>query len=539
MWDFGLSRSVRRASEWMHVLLERIRYGKAATDSARAIDSIRTLRKGRDWRTIPMLLDSLADPSRAVRVEAIAAVRTLWAYLPYSRIRSLEKQVQSRTIQCYVWHSTKLNEIRLRRWPVEIWQLFTFHSSGYVREEALRRIGDTATSMPFVLIRLNDWVTEVRTLAESVVRKHLCARDIVDWLQHVRLVQSLADRRRTSHHWLLDELRRILVAPASRKELRAAVASGDHSIARFAFDAAMRLPPMERHEFLGLGLRCPDPVVRWRAARAVREWRDCPNREALIDAMMADRLMRVRSEALQLQMEEHPETDRALLSSALLDRSASIRSLARFYAQRLRKAGRDVPDERALFVAAIERGKPSELAAAIAGLGECGDEGDLEIVRPFVEHKHEPIAAAAVRAIVALDRSDRTQWLGKMLDDARPQVRRVAFDTLAGGAALPPIADLRELTLNGSSLRTRSYAVRLLLRRSLYDAVPDAVRAARADDEAVARLGMLYLSRCMKSHLPRHGPSQSQLDEARAALAEAGNPLSDAARKAVRVFVGV
>ncbi len=53
--------------------------------------------------------------------------------------------------------------------------LASFHKSGYVRETATQQLAlqRTGEELPFLLIRLNDWVSEVREVATKAVRARL------------------------------------------------------------------------------------------------------------------------------------------------------------------------------------------------------------------------------------------------------------------------------------------------------------------------------------------------------------------------------
>src|ERR1051326_2316679 len=50
--------------------------------------------------------------------------------------------------------------------------LASFHFNGYIREGALRRLGDVfnGTELPFLLLRLNDWVPQVRSTDRKSTR---------------------------------------------------------------------------------------------------------------------------------------------------------------------------------------------------------------------------------------------------------------------------------------------------------------------------------------------------------------------------------
>ena len=57
----------------------------------------------------------------------------------------------------------------------------SLHFSGNVRDEALRKLSDVqdGTELPFLLMRLNDWVQEVRHTAHLLVRERLTTKSPV------------------------------------------------------------------------------------------------------------------------------------------------------------------------------------------------------------------------------------------------------------------------------------------------------------------------------------------------------------------------
>jgi len=56
-------------------------------------------------------------------------------------------------------------------------RLSSFHPNGFVREEALRRLGliEDGTELPYLLLRLSDWVPQVQAAALGLVSQRVRA----------------------------------------------------------------------------------------------------------------------------------------------------------------------------------------------------------------------------------------------------------------------------------------------------------------------------------------------------------------------------
>ena len=75
--------------------------------------------------------------------------------------------------------------------------LLSMHPSGHVRQAALVRLdgsfagGDGGGEIPFVLLRLDDWVPAVRQQAEAAVERRLTVADRSTYLRHLDLLGRL------------------------------------------------------------------------------------------------------------------------------------------------------------------------------------------------------------------------------------------------------------------------------------------------------------------------------------------------------------
>jgi hypothetical protein len=331
----------------------------------------------------------------------------------------------------------------------------------------------------------------------------------------------------------------LFLLPDARSHLISAMKFSDPAVARWAYCTAMRLVEGDRAAFIWLALDHLDSVVRLRAAITVREWRNSPDREKFLARMTTDRFMPVRREALYAMVEASSEARRVYLQMTLLDRHRSMREAARYYIrQDVERSGVEF-DFRKYYLDVLSSNLSDSLAAAIAGLGECGDKRDGDMLTRYVVGQKTPVATAAVGAVARLNRESRVSWYVALLLDERPAVARAAARALSFcGSAELPVVQLREIVRTARHIHSRRFALRLLLHRHLFDAVVDAITVAGGDDAALAGAAAEFIERAMQWRIP-YGPSDTQKTAVVAALAALPRPLPEKTLKRVREITGI
>jgi hypothetical protein len=504
-------------------------------------DALDAIRGTGDWRSIPSLLYILAHNNAELRRAGAAVISDLAALIPVAALPGFEGRVRELTLQGYSWNELGVDWIGKQEWPARVWAMFTMHPSGYVREAALRRLaseGDATLALPYFLLRANDWVDQVRDVALEAVKALLVPEHAAIWVSVLGLVDQLRVRSRNDHAWLTAGVSSLLVRPELRPALMDAARSQDRSVGVWTLRVSASLPDADRAMLVSMAMESADPVVRLRAAKAVRAWAECPGRERLLATIASDRFMPIRREALYAVLDDAPERCRAFLRAALLDRHASMRHAAMSYLTAPPEKAGESLDTRTFYLGALAAGKSADQAAAILGVGECGTQADAERLVPFAEDDRPMVAAAAVRAVAALDRDHRVDWFVELLRDGRPAVAREAGRALEllGNAA--PVEALRDVLRGSSRGLSRRYALRILLRRHPYDAVVDAVVAAGSADAALIRAGSDFIERARPWRVP-YGPSEAQKAAAEAAIRGLSVPLAASLRRRLREFMGV
>jgi HEAT repeat protein len=289
---------------------------------------------------------------------------------------------------------------------------FTLHPNGWVREAALRHLGhfDVAAALPFVMLRLNDWVEQIRGVARQAIEAWIDVRHaeaLIDWYP---VLDRVRGGRRASHHHVADKVAAVLADPAAEPALRRGFASTHRVIRRACAQLALaRGLPWA----LDAAFASPDPAVRLWATRGGLE---SALRTVVIERGLTDPTAAIRLECLRL-------AGLAPLERALLDRNQSVRELVR---HRLRtEHGYNLGAHYRAAVAARRK-----LPVALLGLAEVGDQGDIATLQSFLSDEKPSVRRAAVRGLDWMGTKVPGEPFVPLLADAAPSVSRQACRAL-------------------------------------------------------------------------------------------------------------
>ncbi len=221
------------------------------------------------------------------------------------------------------WQSLRPSDVgRLTqsKFAVSLVGLASSHHSGYVREAAVEELAAqrTGKELPFLLIRLNDWVSQVRDIAAKAVRARVEPTYAVHFLANISLVFRLQSCGRVDKQFV-DEICGLLKRAECKEVLQVGMASKDKAIRRISFQLAAEADPSTRTTIIRAVMTDPDPVARsWAVRHFLPDMTpdEVPN---VIEPMLKDRYMPVRRDALWAIATKRPDLAAHPLRSALLD----------------------------------------------------------------------------------------------------------------------------------------------------------------------------------------------------------------------------
>ncbi len=490
---------------------------------------------------IPYLLPWVLE--RPVASGAATAVRQLleavpppdWVHLE-TRARGLLSSWDNRFQR---WSDLKPKDLpRLGELP-DGWAVLgmaTFHPNGYVREAAVRHLaaGGSDRTLPFLLLRLNDWVGAVRDAAETAMASMLTTSDRQAWVDALPLLLRMRSWRRDNHDLFVDTVLRLLQQPGSLPALIRGMDAVDPVVRRECFRIAFSMVASDLPRYVERALADFDPQVRTVAVQQLPHLAEDPLRH-LIAIACADRFPSVRREAMQIYGTRFPEEALPVLQRSLLDPHASIRELAARCLVRLDQSFDPADFYRGALLTLT--GRP--LRSAISSLSTVGTAADAVLLLPFCSHPLVKVREAAVRSIGRLDAGGHAEIIHAALADRSPRVSREARRILAAGRRLIVINTVWEYARREEQPRhVRRNALALLADLPKWVSLPFLLQLACLAGPEIASTARADLSRWVfQYNCDFLKPSSQQLQAIEEAIAKGGDALEPGSHHFIRTAV--
>ena len=396
------------------------------------------------------------------------------------------------------WYSMKPADVAhlagLQEVSMSLLGIASGHANGRIREAAVRHLArsNRGAELPFLLLRANDWVAEIRLLAKDLLATRIrpdYARYFLMWLP---LVLRLNQARRCDHSPMIKSILGLLRSSEAAPALQEGFGSPSRAIRRFCYETALK----EAHHDIALVVRSaqaePDPRIRLVAAVALRTLPPSDVQQILLARARKDSFASVRHQSLRIYAERYPDRARAEFRAALLDSNASIREAAQTFLRT--EAGFDL---RSFYGQALGLPNGAEIAGAILGLGETGIVDDGVVIERFVSDTRPRIRRSALRALARLRPTAFLKVFLAALEDSSGSVATEAraalaqFATSVGGKRLWEIFEQCEFS------HGRRATLFLLARLGKWDSISLLVQALGDRDESVAAQAGRYISRWM------------------------------------------
>ncbi len=477
---------------------------------------LRAFAASRDPQDLPALLRVVLGRDAHAAHHAAAAISAYLGALGPRELLALDETSRQR----YWWFvGARERQIepadvpRLREHGAAALGLASFHMNGFVREAAVRELAETkgGAELPYLLVRVNDWVEAVQDAAYAAVRARLVPRYAAHFVRDLWLLARLERCARADHAALLGTVQALLVGPGWRPALRDALSTPDRWVRRSCYSLLLDAPAPDGPEILQRALRDEDAIVRLRAIRAAHAVLGVDRLRAVLPAPLRDPAMPVRREALALLTRHFPHEAEPALREALFDTHAPMREVARFDLRR-----RGITDFRTMYRSALDELTGARLKTALFGLGETGSAEDAPRVEKFLSHPTPAVRRAAVVGLARLAPEDSVPLFIRALEDTSPRVSRAARLALRPHRIGP--AHLWNLVAREEP-HVRANAFVLLAGLGKWESIGWMIRALAVDDERLASLARQRVSRWIDQfNRDLSRPSADQLERMARAL---------------------
>ena len=368
------------------------------------------------------------------------------------------------------------------------------HRSGHVREAAVWGLAGSrdGRAIPYVLLRLNDWVTPVQTAAQKAIEVFLQPAFAPDVVSALPMIWALARRTRADHEVLISRVSAFLRSPACAAAVRAGCGARDRDIRRNCLELLLQSPggqaDGDAEAVLRTALADRDPAVRLWAARELARALPARWAEALARGALGDRSVQVRRAALAVVAPTLSDDEaRPLVEAALLDTQTTARWQAR--ALVLARGPFDLAGFYRRVLSAADQ--PALVRGALLGLGESGTADDVARVVPFLSADRLRVRCAALRARADLEPLSATEPYLAALRSAEPGMSREARRALEPRLSHVAVAVLHALVVDGAQPpHTRRNALSLAYGKSKWEKLPVLLDACVDPDKMIAKMAI-------------------------------------------------
>jgi hypothetical protein len=355
-----------------------------------------------------------------VQAEARSAIRRLFERLPLEQLPALDEVLRSAWAHVEDWYGLKPSVKKLKgRDPDDLilLALMSAHRSGYVRAEVIHFLGkdSSTTGIPFLLVRLVDWVEAVRRAADVELIDKMQPQYADMFVRCLGLLERLSEhsRFRPAYREWVSEL---LMRPACAEQVTVGLHSNQRAVRRACYPIAASNPALSAKSVLDRALAEPDVAIRrWAFSSGPDLWPGDEIDWIRLAANDAYPPIRQRAFDALARTEVSPEE----LSKFLFDRCTGIRRSCQ--ALCVERFGL-VPVE--IYREALAGGNNRRTEIAVRGLAETGSREDGHRLLELLNQRSARVRSAAVHALGVLNVGKiEEKLLEQISSDTRSVVR--------------------------------------------------------------------------------------------------------------------
>lgn len=297
-------------------------------------------------------------------------------------------------------------------------RLSSLSSNGRLREKALHGLiqSEDAEALPFVLLRLNDWVPVVRRLAENWFDSMASRIPITSLIASIPILAALTDRCQSTGSRIVQRLKDRIVIETPHGELIGAVSRANPRTRRLVFELLGRQGALEDTEVQSRLLGDPNPILGILLLNSLRRSHGSLP-ECVVHHALTSRSAMLRRSMLYYLTSSQLASNAELLRVCLTDESKGVRQFVQHYFGR-EGTKNELRHYYESLVGRLDL-KPKILAAAILGFHETGGRWAFTRYEELAKHASMRIRNAVMSACGQLYFDEALPWLLREMEASK------------------------------------------------------------------------------------------------------------------------
>ena len=300
-------------------------------------------------------------------------------------------------------------------------KLGTFTSNGYYRQQCMEHLRGVEGSLPFLILRMNDWVVQIREKAFELVPQRMRECGLYELFNSLPMIEKVRNARRREDAQICS------VETLAKNLIKQKFETAPDKVFDEIHDYEIQIRNAVYRFINSNHVLTREPMERLMASE-----RTGYGQMLLIlgifrhygyDSVWAGKYLHAKSAVVRYHTlicryeQEHHAWEG--LQEMLLDSSVRIRYYAAYILEKCTNI-----DITAFYLKELEKNVSK---IVLSGIGEQGTKTELEVIRPYLEDEREQICKAALEAYGKLAESDGEEIYWRFLFDTRPVITRQAY----------------------------------------------------------------------------------------------------------------
>ncbi|CAH2713630.1 hypothetical protein BACCIP111895_00766 [Neobacillus rhizosphaerae] len=382
---------------------------------------------------IPISFSFLLTSSEKLKLRTAKVLLESVSKLNNSHLFKLDKIFRERTSfdWTYDWKNESPKNLLLPTMSEDekltILGFCTFHPNGYFREKALHDLDSFSSGkeLPYLILRCNDWVREVRETAKKYVESRISIKYVEHLVQNLPLIFQLKNAERDDHSELFEKVVNLLSQKESLPFIDQGTKSEISKIRYFCYKVIIYSKMFNKKMLVNYLKAEREPHSRLLLFNEIINDISQDEFNEYYSILKKDKFPMIRAKILERYYSFYPDQSTCELEKALVDKSGAIRSIARFLLKK-----QNITNFAPYYEEFIKQKSNVNLRGAILGLGEVGNTEQVKLIIPFIKDNRVGIVKAAIRSIMMIDANKYIDNFIEMLNHEHKGVSKEAMRCL-------------------------------------------------------------------------------------------------------------
>lgn len=402
------------------MLFHKIFHKKQSFFSSNLDSYIKNLHSG-DLSALPKIFCIFAESDSNQKLKASQVLNKALTLFSFEDICKIDIRMrQTTSIEWNIdWRTLKVENFITKQMSKEeqraVLIFSSFNPNGYIREQALKLLAFYKETLPYIALRLNDWVYNIRQTALNIFSKQLANATDEEIINTFPYMYKLEKAKRVDNSIIFSLIQDKF--HTNKKLLEKGLASSDIKTRKMSLFFLSNIPLAKDSLLLEYIRKEKDPFLRrmifqilFKAGIDIIELSEC----FLKDKHPSNRLL-----ALQYLYDYNINLAFINAYHMLLDQNLQVRILSRKIIKTVEKTDN--------FHQFYIKNLSLNTTVAIYGLGEVGTKEDCSVIEPYLKNNKISIVRAAMISLMYLNSEKYITLITEMLNSDSQNIVNTAF----------------------------------------------------------------------------------------------------------------